>query len=98
MTSGSRCTADAVRWTPNPGFSRAALGFADGSRLIFEHSSRRSQRRRRRLLERIAEFRLNDRRLQLFFPDGTNLEFLPVTTDRAAFALEEYDGTAMGEA
>jgi hypothetical protein len=95
-----------VGWRANAAFTRATLGFDDGSHIVFEHSSRQNRWARAsepgtaaaRLFERIAQFRLNGRHLQLFLGDGTNLEFLPVTTDLVAFSREEDDGITMGQA
>lgn len=72
-----------VRYVPNPGFTQAILVFSDGSRLLFEHSSRANRWARAsstdsmadRCCQAIDQFRLNAKHLQLYFGDGSDLEF-----------------------
>ena len=67
----------------NEGFNRATLYFGDGSRLEFEHTSRKNRWARAsardttadKLCCSLSQFRLNARHLQLFFVDGSDAEF-----------------------
>lgn len=71
------------RYVSNEQFNRAALFFSDGSFLEFEHTSRQNRWARPSADNTIAgeicrsmiEFRLNAKHLQLFFSDGSNVEF-----------------------
>ena len=73
-----------TRYAPNPAFTRATLDFSDGSSLQFEHTSRDNRWARAsadatmadELCRSIRQFRLNAKHLQLFFEDGSNVEFL----------------------
>jgi hypothetical protein len=75
----------AIRYTVNTAFTRAMLEFSDGSCLEFEHSSRSNRWAWASTEATIADeicralyqFRLNAKHLQLFFEDGTNVEFFP---------------------
>ena len=72
-----------IRYTVNPAFNRAVLDFTDGSSLQFEHTSRTNRWARAsaestmadEICRAIRQFRLNAKHLQLFFEDGTNVEF-----------------------
>jgi hypothetical protein len=74
---------DAVRYTVNGEFKRAALFFRDNSFIEFEHSSRDNRWARPsadgtmadKVCQSIRQFRLNAKHLQLFFQDGSNVEF-----------------------
>lgn len=72
-----------MRYVANPGFTQAILVFSDGSRLLFQHSSRADRWARASLTDTMADnccqalqqFRLNAKHLQLYFGDGSDLEF-----------------------
>lgn len=72
-----------VRYVANPTFTQAILVFTDESRLFFEHTSRenrwakasREQSLAERCCEAMQQFRLNAKHLQLYFVDGSNVEF-----------------------
>jgi hypothetical protein len=72
-----------IRYEPNASFTHAFLHFEDGSYLEFEHSSRASRWARASTAGTAADktclalqqFRLNAKHLQLFFEDGSNVEF-----------------------
>lgn len=72
-----------VRYVANPGFTQAILVFTDDSRLLFEHSSRANRWARASAADSMADgccqaihqFRLNAKHLQLYFGDGSELEF-----------------------
>jgi hypothetical protein len=74
---------EAVRYVPNEGFTEAVVTFADGSTLTFHHSSRESRWAKAsaegstadRICLSLRQFRLNAKHLQLFFTDGSDLEF-----------------------
>jgi hypothetical protein len=61
------------------------LCFLDGSRLLFQHTSRDNRWAKASLensladsvCRRLSQFRLNAKHLQLFFADGSDAEFLP---------------------
>lgn len=73
-----------TRYTVNVAFTRATLDFTDGSHLEFEHTSRSNRWARASADGTIADeigrtmrqFRLNAKHLQLFFEDGSDVEFL----------------------
>ena len=75
---------DALRYDADAEFKRAALFFRDGSFIEFEHSSRDTRCARASADGTIADkvnqwiriFRLNAKHLQLFFEDGSDLEFM----------------------
>ena len=75
---------DALRYDADAEFKRAALFFRDGSFIEFEHSSRDTRWARVSADGTIADkvnqwiriFRLNAKHLQLFFEDGSDLEFM----------------------
>lgn len=72
-----------VRYVANPGFTQAILVFTDGSRLLFQHSSRADRWAKASSTDTMADhccqalqqFRLNAKHLQLYFGDGSDLEF-----------------------
>ena len=67
----------------NAAFTQATLHFADGSMLLFEHTSRSNRWARAsadstiadEICRQIRQFRLNAKHLQLFFEDGSDAEF-----------------------
>lgn len=73
----------AARYVVNSEFTEATLVFRDGSFLQFVHRSRDERWARPSADETIAgticralrQFRLNAKHLQLFFEDGTDIEF-----------------------
>jgi hypothetical protein len=72
----------------NAAFNRATLDFSDGSSLQFEHTSRSNRWARAsadstladEICRSIRQFRLNAKHLQLFFEDGTDVEFFATPT------------------
>jgi hypothetical protein len=74
---------EVVRYTVNGEFNRAALYFRDSSFMEFEHTSRQNRWARAsadgtmadKLCQTIRQFRLNAKHLQLFFDDGSDVEF-----------------------
>lgn len=72
-----------VRYVANVTFTQAALLFTDESRLLFEHTSRenrwakasRAHSLAERCCEAMQQFRLNAKHLQLYFVDGSDVEF-----------------------
>jgi hypothetical protein len=75
---------DAVRYLADPDYKRAALYFRDDSFIEFEHSSRDTRWARASADGTMADgvcqslriFRLNAKHLQLFFNDGSDVEFV----------------------
>ena len=73
----------AVRYVANSEFNQAVLFFKDGSYLQFEHKGRESRwakaSAKRTQAERaclgMSHFRLNALHLQLYFEDGSDVEF-----------------------
>jgi len=73
-----------VRYEVNEAFTQANLHFEDGSCLQFEHTSRSNRWARASADQSIADeicrslyqFRLNAKHLQLFFEDGSDVEFV----------------------
>jgi hypothetical protein len=73
-----------ISYTVNAAFNRATLDFTDGSQLQFEHTSRSNRWARAsseatkagEICRSIRQFRLNAKHLQLFFEDGSVVEFL----------------------
>jgi hypothetical protein len=67
----------------NSTFNQAVLHFRDGSTLQFEHSSRENRWARAsadatmadQACKALYQFRLNAKHLQLFFQDGSDVEF-----------------------
>jgi hypothetical protein len=74
---------DVVRYAVDGDFKRAALFFRDNSFLEFEHSSRENRWARPsdqgtladKICRSMRQFRLNAKHLQLFFDDGSEVEF-----------------------
>jgi hypothetical protein len=72
-----------TRYVANTAFTQAALFFKDGSHLTFEHTSRENRWARPStdgttadtVCRAIRQFRLNAKHLQLFFEDGSDVEF-----------------------
>ena len=77
-----------IRYDVNAAFNRARLEFSDGSHLLFEHTSRSNRWARAsadatiadEICRSIYQFRLNAKHLQLFFEDGTDVEFFSAPT------------------
>jgi hypothetical protein len=73
------------RCAVNSQCTRALLHFADGSTLLFEHTSRQNRWARasapgtdaEETCQTLSQFRLNAKHLELFFVDGSHAEFLP---------------------
>lgn len=73
-----------VRYVANRDYTQAILVFADESRLLFEHTSRenrwakasREQSLADRCCQLLQQFRLNAKHLQLYFADGSDIEFV----------------------
>jgi len=88
MTLAEFTHANAARSLANPRFDRAVLVFRDGSHIRFEHTSRQNRWARAssegttadRVCLALSRFRLNRKHLQLFFRDGTDVEFQPSET------------------
>ncbi len=82
-TFSERARQAAASYQPNAGFNHAFLHFRDGSYIEFEHSSRTSRWARASTAGTMADkiclalhqFRLNAKHLQLFFEDGSDVEF-----------------------
>ena len=74
----------ATRYVANAEFNEAAVYFNDGSFLQFEHKGRDRRWARPseddtaagRVCRALRQFRLNAKHLQLFFEDGSDIEFL----------------------
>ena len=72
-----------IRYAVNAAFNRATLNFTDGSSVEFEHTSRDNRWARAsadatladEICRSMRQFRLNAKHLQLFFEDGSNVEF-----------------------
>ena len=72
-----------VRYVANPTFTQAILLFTDDSRLLLEHSSRTNRWAAASAPNTLADtccqalhqFRLNAKHLQLYFTDGSDVEF-----------------------
>ena len=72
-----------LRYTVNAAFNRGTLEFTDGSHLEFEHTSRSNRWAKAssdateadEICRAIRQFRLNAKHLQLFFEDGTAIDF-----------------------
>lgn len=80
----------AARYVVNGEFNKAVLFFKDGSYLQFEHTSRDNRWARAsadatiagQICKSLYQFRLNAKHLQLFFQDGSDVEFgVSVRTD-----------------
>jgi hypothetical protein len=72
-----------TNYAANAAFTRAVLSFIDGSSLEFEHSSRENRWAKAstdasmadQVCKSLYQFRLNAKHLQLFFQDGSDVEF-----------------------
>jgi hypothetical protein len=77
-----------TQYSVNAAFNRATLDCTDGSQLQFEHTSRSNRWARASSASTIADeiaralsqFRLNAKHLQLFFEDGSDVEFFATPT------------------
>jgi hypothetical protein len=73
----------ATEYRANAEFTQAAVFFKDGSHLTFEHTSRANRWARpsadattaAEVCAAMTQFRLNAKHLQLFFNDGSDVEF-----------------------
>ena len=73
----------AARYVVNGEFNKAVLFFKDGSYLRFEHTSRENRWASAsadatiadQICKSLRQFRLNAKHLQLFFQDGSDIEF-----------------------
>jgi len=82
-TMANRTQTQVVRYGVNPAFTQAVLVFQDDSRLLFAHSSRANRWAKAAPAASMADaccqvlqqFRLNAKHLQLFFADGSDVEF-----------------------
>ena len=83
-TLANKAHAQATRYVVNAAFNQAVLFFEDGSYLQFEHTSRTnrwarasaSQSTADSLCQALQHFRLNAKHLQLYFEDGSDVEFV----------------------
>ena len=75
--------SQATRYVVNADFNQAVLFFEDSSYLTFEHTSRKNrwakasvdQSTADRFCQSLQQFRLNAKHLQLYFEDGSDIEF-----------------------
>ena len=82
-TTAQQIQPQVVRYVANATFTQAILVFTDDSRLLFEHSSRanrwakasRADSLADHYCQAIQQFRLNAKHLQLYFGDGSDVEF-----------------------
>lgn len=82
-TQAQTVQAQVVRYVANAAFTQAILVFADDSRLLFEHSSRANRWAKASrptsladdCCQALQQFRLNAKHLQLYFGDGSDVEF-----------------------
>jgi hypothetical protein len=80
-----------TKYVVNTAFNRAVLTFADGSSLQFEHTSRENRWAKAsvdasmadQVCKSLYQFRLNAKHLQLFFQDGSDVEFFAAAPDPA---------------
>lgn len=83
ISLAQQAKSGAVRYVANAQFNQAVLFFQDGSHLQFEHKGRDSrwvqasapQSQADRLCQAMQGFRLNALHLQLYFEDGSDVEF-----------------------
>jgi hypothetical protein len=83
VTLADYAKRNVTQYAVNTAFTRATLDFADGSCLQFEHTSRSNRWAMAsaeatladEVCRSIHQFRLNAKHLQLFFEDGSNVEF-----------------------
>jgi len=86
-----------VRYVANATFTQAVLLFTDESRLYFEHTSRanrwvkasRAQSLADRCCAHMQQFRLNAKHLQLYFVDGSDVEFVGSASQSSANTPEQ---------
>ena len=72
------------KYVVNSAFNQAVLLFVDGSSLQFEHTSRENRWAKPsadatmagQICQALYQFRLNAKHLQLFFQDGSDVEFV----------------------
>lgn len=82
-TTAQQIQPQVVRYVANATFTQAILVFSDDSRLLFEHSSRANRWAKASrpasladaCCQAIQQFRLNAKHLQLYFADGSDVEF-----------------------
>jgi len=90
-TAATRTQEQVVRYVANPTFTQAILLFTDDSRLLFAHSSRANRWASASATDTLAnsccqalqQFRLNAKHLQLYFTDGSDVEFFAPATSLA---------------
>ena len=83
FSQAQSAAAHAVRYVANSEFNQAILFFEDGSNLQFEHKGRESRWAKAsaertqadRICQGMSHFRLNALHLQLYFEDGSDVEF-----------------------
>ena len=83
FSQAQNAAAHAVRYVANAEFNQAVLFFQDGSYLQFEHKGRESRWARASAnpsqadlaCNSMSHFRLNALHLQLYFEDGSDVEF-----------------------
>ena len=83
FSQAQSAVAHAVRYVANSQFNQAVLFFEDGSYLQFEHKGRDSRWAKAsaertqadRACLSMSHFRLNALHLQLYFEDGSDIEF-----------------------
>lgn len=83
-TTAQQLQPQVVRYVANATFTQAILVFTDDSRLLFEHSSRANRWAKASRPDSLADtccqaiqqFRLNAKHLQLYFGDGSDVEFM----------------------
>lgn len=89
-TKAQQIQPQVVRYVVNAAFTQAILVFTDESRLLFEHSSRTNRWAKASLpntqadacCQALQQFRLNAKHLQLYFGDGSDVEFMVPTSLR----------------
>ena len=82
-TLAKKADSQAIRYVVNADFNQAVLFFEDGSYVTFEHTSRKNrwakasadQSMADRFCQSLQYFRLNAKHLQLYFEDGSDIEF-----------------------
>ena len=83
MDFAEHAKRNVTRYSVNAAFNHGTLEFTDGSSLQFEHTSRSNRWARpsadgtlaHEICQAMHQFRLNAKHLQLFFEDGSNVEF-----------------------
>ena len=83
FSQAQSAAAHVVRYVTNSEFNQAVLFFEDGSYLQFEHKGRESRWAKAsaertqadRTCQGMSHFRLNALHLQLYFEDGSDVEF-----------------------